>query len=342
MKPDIETRLTNLSTESEDRLSHDALMLSIVALKSAMLTHPSASIRIHALFLLIRSKSPKEPFSSESLNSMQNHFPYFHTEVDTKTRNEFVALVKKFLSRFNAVLVAQNQSSAVSKYRPEANGTDRPGILKQNLSQEPGQHRDAKTSCTEHHLVFIRWYMSFLADELQPTASYQRHITALEILHCVFEHSVDHYNSPPLNPIILDQCMGRSRASYAHRLTRNLFDLVVDPFSDVRILAASILLRTRQIELPGTPATSITFSAMVERAEQLTRATGRADHAEGLAGLQLLTWQLTAGHEEWCDEKTTLLETMTASLKNDLEQARLDLRFAVANAPLHGNLVALR
>ena len=215
-----------------------------------------------------------------------------------------------------------------------------------------GTHFVSDMSSIEHHASFLRWYMSFLAKELQPTASYQRHITALEILRLALREFTGRCSSTSLGLVALDEFVDRVGVSHTEGLSRLLLDLIMDPFDDVRSLASSILLfilggaQQRQVEMSTANAvndlTAVKTSLIISRAEKAMRATCRADHADGLARLNLLTWQLAAATESWYETQNALLEVLTSGLEVDLEKAHSSLRFAVASAPLHGRIIALR
>ena len=321
-----------------------------------MLAHSSVSIRIHALSLLSRSKSPKEPLSRNCLLSLQNRIAHFHAEVDPKARNDFIPLAKKLFLRVMNVIMAQSGAALIPPTTPEAIN-----FAKHSTLGHDTLHRYnivSEVNCTEQHTIFIRWYMLFLAKELQPTASYQRHITALEIL----QWSTRECSSVLLGLVALDEFLDRPEASYTDELVNPLFSLIMDPFDDVRTLATSTLLfileglkqkqrdvsmdftkdlatMTNPLVVSGSPG-NLSFS--LHRAERTTRATGRADHADGLARLNLLRWQLAEDSGQGCNNRTSLLEVLVSDLEADLGTAHSNLSFAVANAPLHGRIIALR
>ena len=315
-----------------------------------MLTHSSASIRIHALSLLSRSKSPKAPLSQDGLLSLQSNIAHFHTEVDPKTRNEFIALAKRLFSRVRTVLVAQDDTIRPYHTSYKVMKSEEHNSLEHKSLQ--GTQFIADMSSIEHHASFLRWYLSFLAQELQPTASYQRHIIALDILQSALRDYTAQCSLVSSGLAVLDKFVDRLGASYTEGLCRLLFDLIMDSFDDVRSLATSILLFIRggplhrQIEMstanPVNELTTVKPSLVVSRAEKVMRATCRADHADGLARLNLLTWQLAAPIENGYETKSALLEVLISGLEADLEKAHSSLRFAVANAPLHGRIIALR
>ncbi|KAL8825138.1 MAG: hypothetical protein Q9191_004596 [Dirinaria sp. TL-2023a] len=279
-------------------------------------------------------------------------------EIDPKARNEFIALAKKLFLRVKAVVIAQSDTALFHPTTAKAikfpvHSTSEHDSLQSFVSE---------ASCTEQHTIFMRWYISFLAEELQPTASYQRHIIALEILQLVLKEYVGDYSSDSQDLGALNEFLDGPRASYMDRLTRSLFDLIMDPFDDVRALASSTLLfilerlHPRQQNLSITDLTNSLATMMnpllfpknhsnlcltLRRAERTSRVTGRADHADGLARLNLLTWQLVEENAQGCDNKSYLLEVLVSDLEADLGTTHSNLRFAVANAPLHGRIIAI-
>lgn len=121
---------------------------------------------------------------------------------------------------------------------------------------------------------------------------------------------------------------------------------MMDPFEDVRATAASLLLSY-------SPDLELLLIAL-ENAEKLMRASGRADHADGYGRLVELYYVLEAAA---ADKKTVdgATDSDTGALLyrhntfklideiNDLiEIASNSLENAVADAPLHGKVIALR
>jgi hypothetical protein len=76
----------------------------------------------------------------------------------------------------------------------------------------------------------------------------------------------------------------------------------------------------------------------VERAEVLSRKTGRADYADGVARSTSLLFSLLSS----TDEQTIFLSQTVEDLEAKLSLAEKDLGQAVLEAPIHGNFAALQ
>lgn len=341
--------------------------MSSQTLALGLLDHRSSMIRLHALSLLIRSKSQKEILGEQVLRKLKASLPYFHCEMEPKTRNEFIALAQKLIMRVIAVMSSQNQ--AIEPCRPCAGiygytlalAQLKAGIPvvtlppkwtltsreKHNNGCTHLESRSAKkdgllTAATlEHHVSFFQWYTSFLALELRSTATYQRHITALGIL----EHM--QYKTPRTRSTCSsDPCLWTDEAgitkcpSYAQALVRPLCDLMTDAFDDVRASAASCLFFV--LESCSQPCiTNIDFPQKIQIAEKLMRATGRADHADGFARMCRLHCRI-GPLCLWPKGNAQALEHALASLQADVKATSSHLRAAVEHSPLHGHISALR
>lgn len=332
-----------------------------------LLDHRSPMIRIHALSLLIRSKSQKEILGEQVLQKLKASLPYFHCEVESKTRNEFIALAQKLIMRVIAVISSQNQAVepcqpcadihrytlALAQFKagipvvilpPEWTLTSRE---KDNAGCTHPESRSTKkevmlTAATlEHHVSFFRWYTSFLALELKSTATYQRHITALGILeHMQYKSPRTRSTCSPDPRSWIDEVGIMKCPSYTQALIRPLCDLMTDAFDDVRASAASCLFFV--LESCSQPwITRIDIPQKIHMAEQLMRATGRADHADGFARWCQLHCQI-GPLCLWPEGNAQALEHALASLQADVTIASSHLRTAVEHSPLHGHIIGLR
>ena len=349
-----------IGAENQEKCSQ----FSTGSLGLGLLEHSSHIVRIHALSLLINSKSQREPLSEEIIRKLEECLPGFHSEVDPKTRNEFIALAKKLMTRVTAAIVAQRQ--AIGSYRTRSQEKDDIGhcVLENGtaLTVEPNMIR--KAGSLGHHFSFFRWYTSFLMEELQPTATYQRHITALEIVkYVLLKAAAVSSPSPPCLLALSGDEERPEKPSYTRVLVRPLLDLIMDPFDDVRNSAASIVftitesswekdlevLSDGDLNSSSAPKSlslgetcKLDLSTSLYRAEALMRATGRADHADGFARTCQLVWQLCIRDQDWAGGNAITIEHLLSSLKADVKIARSDMRSAARTAPLHGHLIALR
>ena len=253
-----------------------------------------------------------------------------------KTRNEVITLAKKLFTRVMAPFSSQPHTAVASEksqMRSDITSSNRIDVVAEKT--ESGQNM---TAALEQHMSFLRWYTSFLVSELQPTATFQRHITALQVLLYILHHRTRIQPKTLSNPLALVNQEGNPQAvPYDHILIRSLLDLVMDPFDDVRTSASQCLQSVLQ-----SPRDGIVLLRNLERARSLMRATGRADHADGFSRVCQIVYGLQLLHPEGLSGNAVSTNQLVSFLRADVEVARSDLHLAVRTAPLHGHLIALR
>lgn len=313
-----------------------------------LLEHPVSVVRMASFSILVSSSGSKRLLSKDVFQCLQRCIPSFHVEVNAKARNEFIALMKNLCSSLRSaslLLMREHESSMHIESQAQSSPQADPRTRKlQNLKFPLPLQENSH---------FQIWYTQFLALELQPTASYQSHITALRILHSFL---VD-WESLIRNPPKASQqylCL-LERWLPSGLLLRPLLDLMLDPFDDVRHAANILVLSYLTIEEitpsprnhvrpesgerecgngSSTPDISKEIQVALTKAEHRAAATGRADHADGVSRLYALLYNL--------DNASSLLDDLTTQLAKEVEFAKKDLHLAVQGASLHGHLIALR
>jgi hypothetical protein len=223
----------------------------------------------------------------------------------------------------------------------------------------------------EKHVMFLNWFDEFLVNELQPCASYQRHITALKALSSTGLASRFNNFSVTVFSQGRTETVAHIKAheySLGLRLIRLLLDLIVDPFDDVRSTAASVLQctlsnlqsannllgedivvkfrghGTLDFYMPVRQTFQRKFTCAIDRAKTMMSFTGRADYAEGFGRLCQLNfdfYRITNDITSTSD-RFSFLDSLLSSLTETIRRAREDLSSAVGFSPLHGILIALR
>ena len=221
---------------------------------------------------------------------------------------------------------------------------------------------------------FSEWYIQFLIEELQPTASYQRHITALKMIETMMQVAINGSCGMRLfdpTTIVDDQFNSRNNGGFGSSCVRLILDLVVDPFDDVRLVSSSILKKVfwnmhswnmdfkvkvdftfpsmdpsifRPHVLPHRTYNTYILQALC-KAEEMMYLTGRADHADGVGRLYSLLYDSCKNlgtPVTWSNSRYSIMHHILSALENDIKIARKDLRLAVTTAPLHGRLISLR
>ena len=134
-----------------------------------LLEHSSPSVRNAALLMVAHSSSSNRPISAEMLYCLQQKIPFFHAEANTKARNDFLSIMRRLCLRVHGAIIRMRKLDESTNAR----------IPSQNASPSPQSLNDL----LNRQIHFVNEYAEFLCSDLQATASYQRHITALKILH---------------------------------------------------------------------------------------------------------------------------------------------------------------
>jgi hypothetical protein len=304
------------------------------ALLDGLLAHPSVSVRSSAFSLLISSQATTKPFSEVAFNLLKKHLAAFHADYDAKVRNEVLGHTKNLIKRAkNIITVAQrsllaHQSAADGAHPPPKKKFGPEVVLKDAVEAR---------KVLEHHEAFLRWYMNFLKNELLPTASYQRHITAVKaalLLLRVGKHA-------GATDDTIDEDIAQVISS-DFTWIRLLLDLLLDPFDDVRDSAATLLslLPPKTLDADGGNPQDLlkVLGEFCTRASKLADRTGRADHGDGAARSQALlcTW---LGDQS---SKMALLSEILERVETKISKAEEDLGHAAIESPVHADFAAIR
>ena len=349
------------SRDRQDRREEQAsLSLDPEALAIDLLEHNSASVRLAALSLLLSSPVTSKPLSQRALDKVRVHIPYFHVEVNPKARNEFIVLMKKLCKRvkcaasslLRAEQTSMGSSSANSDEVEHASVTDANDMWK------------SSQRLLRSHLAFRRRYLLFLLHELRPTASYQSHIIALKTLYPLVQEELA---SQAIHPKGIDVYLrALDETVPQHTYYASLFDLLLDPFDDVRQWAAKVLelffLSDAPISPPlaaGAPeeesyklecnkdgeAGSRMIYRALQIAEKRAEETGRADHADGVGRLYDMLYSTNRAilkPTAWHNSGVSTVNHLISVTEEEVRIANHDLLQAISNPSLHGHLVALR
>ncbi|KAI9047970.1 hypothetical protein LZ554_007771 [Drepanopeziza brunnea f. sp. 'monogermtubi'] len=334
----------------------------------SLLTHKSDTVRSLAFSVLVSALSTVKPFSSTALKILQTHMHILYSDTDAKFRNEIMSSTKHMVERLRGAtsfLVKEVESISFLLNRKQ----NLPDIL-----QEDGRQRLAAVKgLLQSHESFVTWYTQFLLLELIPTASYQRHITALKAISLLLRSGILKQNSP----ILPGKGSGDNTLwpytlnFFARGSLRLLMDLLLDPFEDVRSAATSILKLASSDSFEQAPSnetseatiqsdgahsrrTNHTFPTItanaeakyrsfhlleifIGRAEELSKQTGRADHADGVAR----SYELLYGLQTSSKSRMDVLCKLVQDLETKVRIAEGSLGQAVFDAPIHGTFAAL-
>ena len=307
-----------------------------------LLTHSSDSVRSLAFSVLVCSASSIRPFSARNLDILKSHMWILYSDTDARFRNDILSSTKHMVERLRgatAYLVRESENLSF--------------LLSSDRGMKPLQRQNEEAlneieDMLRSHESFVDWFLEFLAGELIPSSSYQRHITALKALTILVRSGIignGHLMVPTKNadnatvwPYTVE--------SFAPAMIRLLLDLVMDPFEDVRSSATTVLKLVYpdkpEIEQPlGNNKEARLLEPLINfisRAKDASARTGRADYADGLAHSYELLYKLSPSAET----KIGLLEALVDDLDEKVEVAELDLVQAVSQAPIHANFAALK
>lgn len=199
-------------------------------------------------------------------------------------------------------------------------------------------------------------YLNFLKSDLQPTASYPRHITSLKALKLILEAGLDPrvHGAPPHKTDGNEVKWKFDMEIFDVNLLRLLVDLLLDPFEEVRATALSLInLFPRNILLGGLRQTDqpsdtvLQLTTALERAERLASNTSRADHADTVARLHHLLFCAAApgsatSESVWWETKAGVVDIIIKKLEEKLSTAGGLFNSSMRDAPLHGYVSGLR
>jgi hypothetical protein len=196
------------------------------------------------------------------------------------------------------------------------------------------------------HEDFLLWFIHFLFEELVSTASYQRHITSLRalilLLHSGLQKEISSVDRPAQ---VVDHATSwpYDREIFTPVSTRLLLDLLMDPFEDVRSGASMLLRMAHRRNFDSAEDTCDTpdlyiLTEFIDRAKDLSKRTGRADYADGVARSYEILYRLQGSAEA----RMFLLRDLISNLESKVEIAKKDLTNAVLIAPIHGDFAALK
>lgn len=335
--------------------------------------HHDSFIRIAALGIVINSVSTSNVSSSlfpiETLELLQQVLPHFHTETNPKVRNEYLVLIKSLFARVRRGLVLNFKENLWHEFDANENV-----IVNLDKDQVSTVYERKSQVLLKKNATFLKWFDEFLINELHPSASYQRHITALKAMS--FIESASRFKNSAINTLSRNKPANDSRNTardcfLGFQLIRLLLDLIMDPFDDVSSAAASQLRNL----LSNVDFTNFSFNSdswmqakndydgsaiddsspvrhnfenifvsTIDRAKIMVSRTGRADHADGFGRLCCLQFDFynLISTSVGIDGRISVLNNLLSSLSEDITNLQNNFNFAVGNSPLHGNLIALR
>jgi len=307
-----------LCEEDERTVMHgDGPVLIPIRAIAGLLSCSSRAARLTGLSLLASSHSATRPISAPGLNLIHRHLSHFFADTDANFRSEVFSIVQRLMDRMRAITA----------------------VLAREASRSSVES-DKVSSALRTHRTFIVRLLRLLQWELRPTASYQRHISALKCLSILTRSGLDDRIS---TKVLGKSALGEAKWPFSVPVVTNevqslLLDLLVDAFDDVRQTAATLLHYHDHKSTLGEE-----YLRAVQCAEKAMLATGRADHADGVAHMYaLLHRQRASPSAETTLAEQPIVTHLTGQLNRVLRIAEANLAMAVGKYPIHGLLTSLR
>lgn len=301
-------------TDEDELTLEDSIIYLPIEWIGRLLVWNDKDARLTGLSLLVSSHAATRPFFESGLRLIKLNLSYLFVDTDANFRSEVCNLIQRLVDRVRAI------TAVLARQIPKdtMNGVS-------SVSSSPAR-------ILMYHKSFLEWLIGFMHWELGPTASYQRHTSALRCLSIVSKSGLDEQ---------VDRCnyaksaLGETCWPFHLNVIDNksyslLLNLLLDPFDDVRQISASILML-----YPSVLHSEIyRLKFACKQAEGKMLLTGRADHADGSAHLySLLEAQLNNQSD---------LPGHLSQLEQMIDIARADLSQAVQRYPIHGLLTTIR
>lgn len=301
------------------------------------LIHPSTIVRSSAFSVLVLSLSSTRPYPLNSLEAIKENLAILHTDTDAKFRNELFANTKYMLERLKgATSLLTREIIFLDTQKPAETAGPVTNEVKEDVRARLEQH-------LKEHKSFLQWYLSFLAKELVPTASYQRHTTALKAIEIALKTGLQECQTASTTPTPGPDQSWRKQEVFTQTMVRLLLDLLLDPFEEVRNCSLAVLKyapracfgKAIQTEHGDVPKLLFELAA---KAKDASARTGRADFADGLAYTYVLQFRFF----ETAEQRHALFRGLLDAVEADIVTASEDLEKAAHVAPVHGQFATIR
>ena len=331
------------------------------------------TVRSLAFSVLVASPSPLRPFTTVALDIMQSQMGILYADTDAKFRTDTLSNTRKLFERLRGTTAYLN--------RELGNLSLKHGLEHSTRSQEGATFNNQTQKILQRHEDFIEWYLEFLLGELVPTVSYQRHITALKAIRLLLQSGILNHSSAT-HPLTASN----NAAPWPYRVNffathamRLLLDLLMDPFEDVRNIAAAVLKfapietfaadttkqepnyhKPKLIRVENTIQPNKPYSAEVHEVSNsksmpdemgiasLTAFIARAEDLAKRTGRADYADGVSRCYEllytllPTTESRLNLVKRLAHDLEAKIQVAEQDLAKAVVDTPVHGTFAALK
>ena len=323
------------------------------SLFSELLTHPDADVRIRTFSLVVAAPSVTTPLTGTRLQCLTQSLRYVCEESDPQNRSRIMSIIRRMLIRLRGGM------SSIHKAMEDLK------VYSHDL--------DAEIARLKENESFLAWFVNFVEDELGPSASYQRHIIGLKTLLYLMQSGLDSTISTryalTLGPA---KSVWPSHMSLHYpTLTAALFNLLLDPYEDVRATACQVIrvilectseswtaahpldMNSDEPQDPLPAKNNLQrqedIRVIISRASLLARQSSRADHADGYGRLFELYYcmaprngDVTSAHISGIHSKYNIIDALLQKVEEPLLNAEEKLESSIPGMTLHGSLLALR
>lgn len=298
-----------------------------------LLYDTSSIARLAGLSLIITSTTTTKPFSRKALKGIKDGLSTLFVEQDAKVRQDTLALLSHMIDRIKAAVFKLSQN-----------------VQRLQADQSITRSEEARISrlVVNEHNLFLRWLPKMATDQLYPEAGYQRQVFALKLLHVLLKADIDSSTEPISKTDFNSEKLDISVNIFTPILDRYLRDLLMNPFEDIRSLAASLLASSFQKSSRHFNVVDSGMATLIERAEVKMLQSGRADQADGLAHMYAIIFRYaplncTALTEQnWWYSKLDIISHLVNKLERSIHLARQNIARAIIQFPLHGLLLSIR
>lgn len=329
------------------------------------------TVRSLAFSVLVASPSPLRPFSVTALGILQSQMEILYADTDAKFRTDTLSNTRKMIERLRGTTAYLNRElgNLSFKHGPDPLATSQEAHdLYDQTSKLLRRHEDF----IEWYMEFLLGELvSTVSYQRHITALKAIGLLLRSgIIHCSASQSLTNSNNSATWPYTVD--------FFTARAMRLFLDLLMDPFEDVRGSSAAVLKlapvekfafetgiqgpdnnKPKVLRLNNTSSVvdhqiperkpALEHKTQAEKglqsltdfialAEDLTKRTGRADYADGVARCYELLYTISITGES----RLKLVANLVHDLEIKINIAEESLAQAVHDAPVHGVFAALR
>ncbi|KAF3927662.1 hypothetical protein ABW21_db0202207 [Orbilia brochopaga] len=237
-------------------------------------------LRSRSVRLMVVSSSTSLALSSTHIAVLKSHLDDLFAEPDPQIRDEIYSSLRAMFERIVASSYALNKRLQSLEARSQA--------------LDPGDSQDSEGVREQLHQQksFMSWFLNeLLPAQLQPNSSYQRVILALRVASFWLPQlERDAVNSNPTNNLAADVKLSRKKKIDKEHITipfdpeieyssliRLIVERLMDPYDDIRSLAAGLIKELRQ------SSQLVPWPHILQQAQKMIEDSGRPGQEDGFS-----------------------------------------------------------